>query len=86
MLKHDRFQVVGQHEAGNFLFDSDFFGIHRSDDPVMIQITWNEGRTVEHKMALYKPIADGLAVKHAAILDAAFERCRSYGSANQLRT
>ena len=27
----------------------------------MIQITWNEGRTVEQKRALYKAIADGLA-------------------------
>jgi phenylpyruvate tautomerase PptA (4-oxalocrotonate tautomerase family) len=28
---------------------------------VIIQITWNEGRTVEQKKALYKAIADGLA-------------------------
>lgn len=28
---------------------------------VVIQITWNEGRTVEQKKALYKAIADGLA-------------------------
>jgi phenylpyruvate tautomerase PptA (4-oxalocrotonate tautomerase family) len=26
----------------------------------MIQITWNEGRTVEQKKALFKAIADGL--------------------------
>jgi phenylpyruvate tautomerase PptA (4-oxalocrotonate tautomerase family) len=26
----------------------------------MIQITWNEGRTLEQKKALYKAIADGL--------------------------
>ena len=28
---------------------------------MIIQITWNEGRTVEQKKALYKAIADGLA-------------------------
>jgi hypothetical protein len=27
----------------------------------MIQITWNEGRTVEQKKALYKTIADWLS-------------------------
>jgi phenylpyruvate tautomerase PptA (4-oxalocrotonate tautomerase family) len=61
--KNDRFQVVGEYEADDFLFDSDYLSIHRSDDLVMIQITWNEGRTVEQKRALYKAIVDGLAVK-----------------------
>ena len=37
-----------------------YLGIHRTDDLVMIQITWNEGRTVEQKKALFKTIADGL--------------------------
>jgi phenylpyruvate tautomerase PptA (4-oxalocrotonate tautomerase family) len=32
-----------------------------SDDLVIIQITWNEGRTVDQKKALYKAIVDGLA-------------------------
>lgn len=60
---NDRFQVVGEHEADDFLFDPDYLGIHRSDDLVMIQITWNEGRTIEQKKALYKAIAEGLATK-----------------------
>ena len=34
--------------------------MHRSDALVMIQITWNEGRTLEQKKALYRAIADGL--------------------------
>jgi phenylpyruvate tautomerase PptA (4-oxalocrotonate tautomerase family) len=57
----DRFQIINEHEAGNFLFDPDYLGIHRSDDLVIIQITWNEGRTVDQKKALYKAIADGLS-------------------------
>ncbi|HYZ41995.1 MAG TPA: tautomerase family protein, partial [Stellaceae bacterium] len=44
--KNDRFQVVDEHEADDFLFDPDYLSIHRSDDLLMIQITWNEGRTV----------------------------------------
>jgi 4-oxalocrotonate tautomerase len=59
--KNDRFQVVGEHDAENFFFDTDYLGIHRSGDLVMIQITWNEGRTTEQKKALYKTIADGLS-------------------------
>jgi phenylpyruvate tautomerase PptA (4-oxalocrotonate tautomerase family) len=58
---NDRFQIVAEHDADNFLFDRTYLGIDRTDDLVMIQITWNEGRTVEQKKALYKAIADGLA-------------------------
>jgi 4-oxalocrotonate tautomerase len=61
--KYDRFQVVGEYDADDFLFDPDYLDIHRSEDLVMIQITWNEGRTVEQKKALYKAIADGLAAQ-----------------------
>jgi hypothetical protein len=61
--KGDRFQVVGEYEADNFLYDPDYLGIHRTDDLVMIQITWNEGRTVEQKKAHYKAIVDGPAAK-----------------------
>jgi 4-oxalocrotonate tautomerase len=57
---NDRFQVVNEHDADNFLFDADYLGIHRTDDLVMIQVTWNEGRTVEQKKAFFKAIADGL--------------------------
>ncbi|KJC52847.1 4-oxalocrotonate tautomerase [Bradyrhizobium sp. LTSP885] len=59
--KDDRFQVISEHDAGNFLFDPDYLGIHRSDDLVIVQITWNEGRTLEQKKALYKAIAGGLS-------------------------
>jgi 4-oxalocrotonate tautomerase len=59
--KNDRFQLIGEYDAGNFLFDTDYLGIHRSGDLVMIQITWNDGRTVEQKKTLYKAIADGLS-------------------------
>jgi 4-oxalocrotonate tautomerase len=62
--KNDRFQVISEHEDDNFLFDPDYIGIHRSNDLVIIQITWNEGRSMEQKKALYKGIAEGL---HAAV-------------------
>ena len=58
---NDRFQIVSEHDADSFLFDPDYLGIHRTDDLVIVQITWNEGRTVEQKKQLYKAIAEGLA-------------------------
>jgi len=58
---NDRFEVVNEHDAGNFQYDPDYLGIHRTDDLVIIQITWNEGRTVDQKKQLYKTIAEGLA-------------------------
>jgi 4-oxalocrotonate tautomerase len=55
----DRFQLISEHAEG-FQFDPDYLGIHRTNDLVIIQITWNEGRTTAQKQALYKAIADGL--------------------------
>jgi 4-oxalocrotonate tautomerase len=59
--KDDRFQVISEHDSENFVFDLNCLDIRRTEDLVIIQITWNEGRTVEQKKALYKAIADGLA-------------------------
>ena len=56
----DRFQLISEHEPPNLVFDPTYLGIRRTEDLVMIQITWNEGRTLEQKKALYKAIADGL--------------------------
>ena len=57
----DRFQIIAEHDVSNFIFDPSYLGIERTDDLVIIQITWNEGRTVEQKQKLYKTIAEGLA-------------------------
>jgi 4-oxalocrotonate tautomerase len=59
--KDDRFQVISEYDSENFVFDPNYLDIRRTEDLVIIQITWNEGRTVEQKKALYKAIADGLA-------------------------
>jgi 4-oxalocrotonate tautomerase len=61
--KDDRFQVITEHDCENFVFDQNYLDIRRSEDLVIIQITWNEGRTVDQKKALYKAIADGLAAR-----------------------
>jgi 4-oxalocrotonate tautomerase len=56
----DRFQVISEHDPDGLLFDPDYLGIRRTDDLLIIQITWNEGRTLDQKKALFKAIAEGL--------------------------
>lgn len=56
----DRFQVIQEHDEDGLVFDRGYLGIDRTDDFIAIQITWNDGRSLEQKRALYRAIADGL--------------------------
>ena len=56
----DRFQLVTEHEPGDIVYDSNYLGIARSSDLVIIQITLSAGRTLEQKRALYRRIASNL--------------------------
>jgi len=56
----DRFQVITEHPAEDFIFDPHFFGIDRSADCVFIQLTLNAGLTVEQKRGFYARVADEL--------------------------
>ena len=56
----ERFQIIAEHDDDNFLFDPDYLGVQRSENLVIIQITLNEGWSLERKQSLYKAIADGL--------------------------
>ena len=58
--KHDRFQVISEHKPDTLVIDPNYLGIERSADALIIQLTLNEGRTVEVKKAFYKAVADGL--------------------------
>jgi 4-oxalocrotonate tautomerase len=58
--KDDRFQVITEHPAECLIFDPNYLGIHRTADCILIQVTLNEGRTLDMKRAFYKAIADGL--------------------------
>jgi hypothetical protein len=57
---HDNFQVITEHDAQHLIFDASYLGIERTPGIVVIQITLNEGRTLEQKKLLYKTIAEGL--------------------------
>ncbi|KWV45776.1 decarboxylase [Bradyrhizobium macuxiense] len=59
----DRFQFIRQHEPGEFIYDPDYLGIHRTDDVVFIHIIAGNWRDTATKKALYKTIADRLTEK-----------------------
>lgn len=56
----DRFQVVAEHDLENFIFSKTYLNVARTEALIFIQITMNEGRTVELKRALCAGIADRL--------------------------
>jgi len=58
--KDDRFQVITEHAPDSFIFDPSYLGIARSKDCVFVQLTLNEGRTVDQKRAFYKAVMAGL--------------------------
>jgi phenylpyruvate tautomerase PptA (4-oxalocrotonate tautomerase family) len=57
----DRFQLLTEHDAEDFVYDREYLGIARSRDLVMIQITMSFGRSLALKRALYRTIAERLA-------------------------
>jgi 4-oxalocrotonate tautomerase len=58
--KDDRFQIITEHPAGDLVIDPSYLGIQRSKHCIVIQVTLNEGRTLDQKRAFYKAVADGL--------------------------
>jgi len=56
----DRFQIITEHEKSQFVYDPSYLGVERTNGLIMIQITLNQGRTVEMKKALYQKIAANL--------------------------
>jgi 4-oxalocrotonate tautomerase len=61
--KDDRFMIVNEHDADNFVHADSYLGIAYSDDLVLIQITANDTRTVEQKQAFFARTAALLSEK-----------------------
>jgi phenylpyruvate tautomerase PptA (4-oxalocrotonate tautomerase family) len=53
----DRFQLIHQHEADEFIYDAEYLGVHRSADVVFIHITAGNWRDTAKKKALYAALA-----------------------------
>ncbi len=59
--KDDRFMVITEHDEPDFSYSPTYFGIDRSADLVLVQLTVSNTRTVEKKKALYRRIVENLA-------------------------
>jgi 4-oxalocrotonate tautomerase len=57
---NDRFQIISEHSQEDFIVDRTYLGIERTAACIVIQVTLNDGRSVELKRAFYKAVADGL--------------------------
>jgi phenylpyruvate tautomerase PptA (4-oxalocrotonate tautomerase family) len=58
----DRFQIVEQLEPDALLYSKTYLGIERSDHLVIVHVTASNWRDTAAKQALYRAIADRLAV------------------------
>ena len=61
---NDRFQIITRHNAGEIVYPTEgYLGINYTKDLVIIQVTWNLGRSIEVKQAFYKQIAERISAK-----------------------
>jgi 4-oxalocrotonate tautomerase len=58
--ENDRFQIVNEHPAENFIYARQYLGIDHGPDFVAIQITLRRGRSTEMKQNLYRRIVERL--------------------------
>lgn len=56
----DHFQVITEHDKDSLIYDPSYLDIPRTDGIIIIQVTLNEGRTVELKKKFYAAIAGDL--------------------------
>lgn len=59
--EEDRFMLIDEYDAENFVYSQSYLGIARDDDLVIVQITANNTRSVEQKQALFAAIAERLS-------------------------
>jgi phenylpyruvate tautomerase PptA (4-oxalocrotonate tautomerase family) len=56
----DNFQLISEHDPETLVYDPEYLDIPRTDGIIFIQITLNEGRSVELKKAFYSALAGRL--------------------------
>lgn len=56
----DNFQIITEHDENSLIYDPDYLNIPRTNGLVLIQITLNEGRTVEAKKTFFQMLAERL--------------------------
>ncbi len=56
----DNFQIITELDRDSLIYDDRYLDIQRTEGIIIIQITLNEGRTVEAKKAFFKTVAERL--------------------------
>lgn len=56
----DNFQIITEHDRDHLVYDPAYLSVSRTDGVVFIQITLNQGRTVELKKRFYRTLAERL--------------------------
>ena len=56
----DKFQVISEHTPESLVYDPNYLDIERSEGFIAIQVTLNEGRSLEMKKAFYRRVAEDL--------------------------
>src|SRR5262245_14066015 len=59
----DRVMLVSEHDAEDFVYGTDYLGIRRSDDLVVIQLMVSNTRNLAQKQALFRRIVERLTQK-----------------------
>jgi phenylpyruvate tautomerase PptA (4-oxalocrotonate tautomerase family) len=59
----DNFQIITEYDEDGLVYDPEYLNIQRTPGIILIQITLNEGRTVELKKTFYKRLAERLHEK-----------------------
>jgi len=68
----DNFQIISQHDPDMLVYDPEYLGIPRTDGVIIIQITLNEGRSLELKKAFYRKLAERLHAELGVRLEDVF--------------
>ena len=56
----DKFQIISEHAPESLVYDPNYLDIERGDGFIAIQVTLNEGRSLEMKKAFYRRVAEDL--------------------------
>jgi phenylpyruvate tautomerase PptA (4-oxalocrotonate tautomerase family) len=56
----DNFQIITEHDSNTLIYDPSYLDIPRTDGIVFVQITLNEGCTIEMKKAFFRTVAERL--------------------------
>lgn len=58
--QRDHFQIITEHDDDSLIYDPLYLDIPRTHGVIFIQITLNEGRTIEVKKSFYQAVAEDL--------------------------